>query len=403
MKALTKLLITAILIAFFNLNPHFLFAQETDADTAYIFETLVEIPATVVKDQHRSGTCWSFAGISFLESEVLRINGEETNLSEMFVVRNAYANKALKYVRLHGSSNFGPGGQGHDVVNMIEEYGIVPESVYAGLEIGEEKHNHGEMDAVLQSFLDAILKKRGGKLSPKWFEAYNAILDIYLGPIPASFDDDGTIVNPITYAESLELNLEDYIEITSYSCYPYYKAVNLEVPDNWTGDLYYNLPMEDMMEVISHALEEGYSICWDGDVSDRGFSHRNAIAILPEKKVENLSGTERERWEKLTSSEKGNELYTFVKPGDEKEVDEAMRQEHFDNFSSTDDHLMHLTGIVKDQNGTPYYITKNSWDDDSNEKGGYLYMSDAYVRLNTIAIMLHKDAVPKKIAEKLGL
>jgi len=378
-------------------------AQEEIADTAYVFETIVEIPATAVKDQHRSGTCWAFAGISFLESEVLRISDRETDLSEMFVVRNAYAEKGLKYVRLHGSSNFGPGGQGHDVINVISAYGIVPENVYAGLEIGEEKYNHGEMDAVLKGFLDAVVKKRGGKLSPKWFEAYNAILDVYLGAIPASFEDEGKKVNPMGYAEALGINTDDYIEITSYHCYPFNEAVLLEIPDNWSDDLYYNLTLEDMMEVIDHALENGYSICWDGDVSDRGFSHRNGLAIMPEKKVENLSGTERERWEKLTDAEKGKELYSFDRPGDEKDVDDAMRQEHFDNYTATDDHLMHLTGIVEDQHGTRYYITKNSWDDDSNDKGGYLYMSASYVQMNTIAIMLHKDAVPEDIAKKLGL
>lgn len=379
------------------------FGQEKEADTAYIFNTLVEVPATSVKDQHRSGTCWAFGGISFIESEVLRIADKETDLSEMFIVRNAYAEKGLKYVRLHGSSNFSPGGQGHDVINVIANYGIVPETEYAGLEIGEEKHNHGEMDAVLSGFLDAVVKKRGGKLSPKWFEAYNAILDVYLGAIPVSFDNAGKKTTPEGYARSLDINTSDYIEITSYQCYPYYEQVLLEIPDNWSDDLYYNLPLEDMMQVINYALENGYSICWDGDVSDRGFSHRNGLAILPDKNMDNLSGTERERWESLTDAEKGKELYNFKIPGDEKEVDDAMRQEFFDNYTATDDHLMHLTGIVEDQHGTRYYITKNSWDDDSNDKGGYLYVSAPYVGLNTIAIMLHKDAVPEEIAEKLGL
>jgi bleomycin hydrolase len=403
MKLLRSLLIACACAALLAVAGIPAIAQEENADTAYIFETIVEIPATTVKDQHRSGTCWAFAGISFIESEVLRISDKETDLSEMFIVRNAYAEKGLKYVRLHGSSNFGPGGQGHDVINVIEDYGIVPEEVYHGLEIGDEKHNHGEMDAVLKGFLDAVVKKRGGKLSPKWFEAYNAILDVYLGAIPASFDDDGKKVNPMGYAESLGIDPSDYVEITSYMCYPYYEAVLLEIPDNWSDDLYYNLPLEDMMKVINYALENGFSICWDGDVSDRGFSHRNGLAIMPEKKVDNLSGTERERWEKLTDAEKGKELYSFDKPGDEKEVDDAMRQEFFDNYTATDDHLMHLTGIVEDQNGTRYYITKNSWDEDSNDKGGILYMSAPYVRLNTIAFMLHKDAIPEEIAEKLGL
>lgn len=403
MKALTKLLMLASIAIILNVSPQIVYAQDEVADTAYIFKKIAEIPVTSVKDQHRSGTCWSFAGISFLESEVLRITEKETDLSEMFIVRNAYADKAIKYVRLHGSSNFGGGGQAHDVTNVIAEYGIVPESVYAGLEIGEEKHNHGEMDAVLQAFLDAVIKKRGGKLSPKWFEAYSAILDVYLGPVPASFEIDGADETPVSYANSLNIDPANYIEFTSYITYPYYELVNLEIPDNWSDNLYYNIPLDEFMEVMDHAFENGYSVCWDGDVSDRGFSHRNGIAIIPDKKIENLSGTERERWEKLTDAEKGKELYAFEIPGDEKDVDEAMRQEHFDNYTSTDDHLMHLTGIVEDQHGTRYYITKNSWDDDSNDKGGYVYMSDSYVRLNTVAFMIHKDAVPKKMAEKLGL
>lgn len=403
MKVLSKLLFVFLFVA---LLPSFfsnIMAQEESADTAYIFETIIEVPATDVKDQNRSGTCWSFGGISFLEAEAIRISGKETDLSEMFIVRNAYANKSLKYVRLHGSSNFGPGGQAHDVTNMITEYGIVPEKVYAGLEIGDEKHNHGELDAILQAFLDAVIKKRGGKLSPKWFEAYNALLDIYLGPPPASFEVEGETFEPMGYAEAIGIVPEDYIELTSYNIYPFYEKVLLEIPDNWSDDLYYNVPIEDMMQVMDYALENNYSICWDGDVSDRGFSHRNGVAILPEKKVKSLDGTERERWEKLTESEKSKELYTFEIPGDEKEVDQDMRQEHFDNYTSTDDHLMHITGIVEDQHGTKYYITKNSWDDDSNDNGGYLNMSEAYVKLNTVAIMIHKDALPKKLAEKLGL
>jgi bleomycin hydrolase len=403
MKVLFKLLFFVSAIAFLLLSPQQVDAQDEAADTAYIFETIAEVPVTSIKDQHRSGTCWAFGGISFLEAEVLRITGLETDLSEMFIVRYAYADKALKYVRLHGRSNFGGGGQAHDVTNVIREYGIVPEQVYPGLEIGEEKHNHGEMDGVLRGFLDAVVKKRGGKLTPKWFEAYSAILDVYLGSVPASFEAEGNDFDPSGYAEELEINPDDYVELTSYSIYPFYEQVNLEIPDNWSADLYYNVPLQDLMDVIDYALENGYSMCWDGDVSDKGFSHKNGIAIIPEKDVESLDGTERERWEKLTASEKAKELYDFEKPGNEKEISQQMRQEHFDNYSSTDDHLMHLSGIVKDQHETKYYITKNSWDDDSNDNGGYLNMSESYVKLNTIAIMLHKEALPKKLAKKLGL
>jgi len=403
MKALTSVLIAAAITFAFQVVPAGVSAQEGGSDTAYVFETLIGIPVTGVKDQHRSGTCWAFAGISFLEAEILRKTDKVTYLSEMFVVRYAYAEKAVKYVRHHGNANFGPGGQGHDVINVIAKYGIVPEEHYQGLEIGEEKHNHGEMDAVLNAFLDAVVKRRGGKLSPVWPEAYGAILDAYLGSVPDSFVVEGVEYDPLSYAASLGIVADDYIELTSYRSYPFYETVNLEIPDNWSGDLYYNLPLDEFMEVIDHALENGYSICWDGDVSDRGFSHRDALAILPEKDLESLDGTERERWEKLTEEEKTKELYSFKTPGTEKKVDQAMRQEHFDNYSSTDDHLMHLCGIVEDQHGTRYYVTKNSWDDDSNSNGGHLNMSESYVKLNTIAIMVHKDALPVKIAKKLGL
>lgn len=378
-------------------------AQEAEDDSTYVFNSIAEVQATSVKDQHRSGTCWAFAGVSFIESEVLRITGRELDISEMYIVRNAYADKALKYVRLHGSSNFGPGGQGHDVINVAREHGFLPEAVYPGLEIGEEKHNHGELDAVLKGFLDAVVKRRGGKITPVWFQAYNAILDVYLGDVPETFNIQDEDYTPVEYFNSLEIDTDDYIELTSYESYPFYEKVMLEVPDNWSGDLYYNLPLDEMIDVMEHALKNGYSICWDGDVSDRGFSHKNALAILPGIDVESLSGTELSRWEALSESEKTKELYNFQKPGDEMQVDQQLRQENFDNQSATDDHLMHLTGLMEDQNGKIYFVTKNSWDEDSNDKGGYLYMSESYARMNTIAIMIHKDALPVKLSKKLGL
>ena len=376
-------------------------AVQPGQDTAYIFGKLIEIPVTTVKDQHRSGTCWAFAGISFIEAEILRITGRKTDLSEMYIVRHAYEDKASGYVRLHGKSNFGPGGQAHDVTNVIRKAGIVPETVYPGLSYGEEKHDHGELDAVLKGYLDAVVRKRGGRLTPVWHEAFAAILDVYLGKTPEKFDWEGKIYDPLSFAGNLSIDPDSYVELTSYNAYPYYEMVNLEIPDNWSNDLYFNVPLNDLMQVIDHALLNGYSICWDGDVSDRGFSHKHGLAILPEKNVEDLDGTERARWEKLSESEKAGELYTFDKPVNEKQVDEALRREHFDNYTATDDHLMHLTGMVSDQNGTRYYIIKNSWDDNSNDRGGYLFMSEAYLKLNTVAIMVHKSALPPGLPERL--
>jgi bleomycin hydrolase len=381
-------------------------AQEaTPADTVegYVFTIVEEVKTTPVKNQYKSGTCWSFAATSFIETEILRIKGEKLDLSEMYFVRNAYINKAVRYVRYHGRSNFSAGGQAHDVTNTINAHGILPESVYNGLEIGEDKHNHGEMDAVLKGFMDGVVKRKGGKITPRWLEAFQAILDVYLGKVPDEFEYDGTWFTPASFAEFTEFNPEDYVEITSYNHHPFYEKIDLEIPDNWSADDYYNVSLEDLMGVIDHALENGYSVCWDGDVSDRGFSYKNGVAIIPDVNIEDLSSTERSRWESLSDSEKRDRMYNFEEPGDEKEITQDLRQIHFDNLTATDDHLMHLTGIVSDQDGTNYYRTKNSWGTERNEFEGYLNMSSSYVKLNTVAVMVHKDAIPKKLAEKLGL
>jgi len=376
---------------------------ETDTAKGYIFTPVVEIPTTPVKNQYRSGTCWSFAATSFVETEILRINNREMDISEMYFVRDAYIDKAIRYVRYHGKSNFSGGGQAHDVTNTIKKNGMLPELIYDGLEIGEDKHNHGEMDAVLSSFMEGVNKKRGGKISPKWLEAYQAVLDVYLGKVPAQLEHEGKFYTPLSFAEFTGVNSDDYIEVTSYTHHPYYQKINLEVPDNWSGDYYYNIPLDDLMEIINNAFDKGYSVCWDGDVSDKGFSHKNGVAIIPEVKAEDLSDTERSRWEDLTEKEKQDQLYKFEEPGTEKYITQDIRQEHFDNRTATDDHLMHLTGIVEDQRGTRYYVTKNSWGTDRNEFGGYLNMSESYIRLNTVAIMIHVDAIPANLTKKMDL
>lgn len=391
-----------LIVCFFFITGSLL-SQENASDTAYVFEVITDIDVTPVRDQSRSGTCWAFAGISFVEAEILRETGKELDLSEMFIVRYAYPGKALKYIRLHGNSVFGPGGQAHDVLNVIDEYGMVPEEVYNGMNLNEEEHNHAEMDAVLKGIVDAVSKRRGGKITPVWMEAFNAVLDVYLGKAPESFLYNEKEYSSSSFAEMTGFDPDGYIEITSYLGHPFYKPFILQVPDNWSNDLYYNVPLDDLMAIMDHSLEKGYTVCWDGDVSDRGFSHKNGLAILPEKRVEELGQTEQERWEGLTEAEKNDELYSFEKPVSEKIVDQDVRQEAYENQTATDDHLMHITGSLRDQNGTIYYQTKNSWNDDSNEYGGYLKMSESYVRMKTIAIMVNKEAIPKDIARKLGL
>jgi len=358
--------VIVILFAFGNLTSSAI-AQNEEADSGIVYTEIYDLPATIVKDQNRSGTCWAFAGISFLESEILKAKGDTFDLSEMYTVRYTYPEKAEKYVRLHGNAVFGPGGQAHDVTNVIRDYGIVPESVYNGMEYGASNHNHGELDALLKGMSESIIKRRGGKLTTVWFEAVNAVVDIYLGKVPEEFEYDGSTYSPGSFAEMTGLDPDDYIEITSYMHHPFYESFQLEVPDNWSNDYYFNLPLDELIEVMDHAIENGFTVCWDGDVSDKGFTHSKGVASFDE------------------------------------EVTQELRQEVFDNYTATDDHLMHITGIVEDQDGIRYYKTKNSWAEDSNDFGGYLNMSESYIRLKTVAIMVNKDALPKDISKKLGI
>jgi len=379
MKKLTSIILLVLLISVVS-------AQKIDKKK-FDFKEIKNLKTTNVKSQGRTGTCWCFATTSFLETELIRMGKGEFDLSEMFFIRNAFETKALNYVRFHGKTNFGQGGQAHDVLNEIAENGIVPESVYSGKVYGQEKHNHSEQTFVLKGMLDGVIK--GRKPTPVWENAYNLVLDAYLGEVPASFTFEGKTYIPESFTKYLGINPDDYIELTSYSHNPYYESFVLEMPDNWSYDGYYNLPVDDLIEVMKKAITEGYSVAWDGDMSDKGFSHKNGVAIVPE-----------DDWENMSDEVKDS---VFVKPGKEKQITQEMRQEAFANYTVTDDHLMHLTGMAKDKNGTYYFLTKNSWGPESNDFGGYLYMSESFVRLHTMAFMIHKDALPKDIKEKLGL
>lgn len=365
------------------------------------FKEVRNIPTSSVKDQQSTGTCWCFATISFLETELMRMGKKEFDLSEMFVTRNAFIEKGKKYFRFHGKTNFSEGGQAHDVTMLIKRYGIVPEDIYLGHNYGSSYHIHQEMVEELKGILDGLNKNKNNVISTAWERAFTGFVDSYLGEIPETFTYEGKEYTPKSFSNELGLNMDDYVELTSYSCYPFYEEVELEIPDNWTHDRYYNLPIDELMDVMNNALENGYSVAWDGDVSEKGFSHRRGIAVLPTNSKTERVNSEMSKWDSSTPAEKM--MMMFAEPVPELKVTDEKRMVTFNNRKTTDDHLMHMTGLYKDKFGTHFYKIKNSWAANSNDFGGYLMMSDSFVRMKTVAIMVHKDAIPKKLRKKLGI
>lgn len=394
--------LTRGLLAVLFLSPS-AFAQN-GTDKGYEFTTIKDLPYTPVKDQNRSGTCWSFSGLAFLEAEMLRIGKPETSLSEMFVVWHTYHQKAEKYVRLHGNLTFGSGGAFHDVTETIKQYGIVPEGVYTGLSYGEEKHVHGEMDNMLLDQVKAVVENDNKKLSTAWIESIDGTLDAYLGNLPETFKYEGKTYTPQSFAtDYVGLNMNDYVELTSFTHHPFYTSFALEIPDNWMWAQLYNVPLDDLMAVIDNSIATGYTVAWGADVSERGFSTSNqGIAVVPDADKEDMTDAEIAKWEALSDKEKDSELYKLDRPGAEKKINQLMRQFGFDNYETTDDHGMLIVGTAKDQDGNLYYKVKNSWGD-YNKYDGLFYASKPYVAYKTISIMVHKDAIPKDIRTKLGL
>jgi bleomycin hydrolase len=354
------------------------------ADTVggYIFTDIKIVPHTPVKNQNQSGTCWSYAGTSLVEAEVLRQGGPELDLAEMWPVRYAYEKRADGYVRLHGNFNFSPGGEPHQVMETLADRGLVPEEAYNGLTYGEDKHVHGEMDHVLQTFVKAITDNENRKLTPVWMTAYDGILDAYLGAKPENFTWNGKSYTPKSFAQQVvKINPADYVEVTSYSSHPYYKNFLLLIPDNWDYELYYNVKIEDLTNIIDMAINNGYTVAWAADVSDPGFSHKKGLALVPEKEWSDIPRASRDS--------------VFDVAGKQRVVTAEMRQQAYDNYSSTDDHSMHIIGMAKDQDGNTWYKVKNSWGADSNDFGGYLYVSQPYMQLNTLAIYVNRSVVPQ--------
>lgn len=361
------------------------------ASDGYQFETVVDLETTPVKNQGRSGTCWSYATTSFVESEMMRMGKKPVDLSEMYTVRQVYLDKAEKYVRLHGHLNFAQGGALPDVMYVIKKYGAVPQEAYEGLDYGTEINNHSELENVLKAQLDQIIKNPNKSLTPSWRKAFNATLDAYLGEYPETFEYEGKTYTPRSFAdEVIGINPDDYVQITSFTHHPMYEEVMIQVPDNWAWGTSYNVSLEEMEEVVDNSLEEGYSVSWATDVSEKGFSLKNGMAIAPAKDYKDMSAAERDNM--------------FAGPVDELQVTPEVRQSAYDSYQTTDDHGMQITGKVKDQNGTEFYIVKNSWGERENDKRpGYIYTSKPFFRYKTIGVLVHKDALTKDLKKKLDI
>ncbi|NLY23438.1 MAG: aminopeptidase [Bacteroidales bacterium] len=371
------------------------------AQSAYDFKVIKENPITTVKNQSSTGTCWSFSGVGLLESELLRMGKGSFDLSEMYIVRRNYEDKAQKHARLHGNLNFAPGGSFADVFETINDFGIIPDAFYHGLNYGSETHNHGELDKILKGYMDGIIGAKS--LSPVWFKGFSAILDTYLGEVPESFNYEGKQYTPHSFSKFLGLNQNDYISLTSFSHHPFYEAFAIEVPDNWRWADSYNLPVDELMEVMENAIRQGYTIAWATDVSEAGFS-REGVAVVPDEHAVENAGSDQARWLGLSSRERDADLRMRVGRDllAEKTITQEMRQHSFNDYSTTDDHGMQIYGIAEDQNGNIFYMVKNSWGETGPYEGLW-YASDPFVRYKTLSIVLHRDAIPSSIAGKLGL
>ena len=377
-----------------------LIAANATAQTAeYEFTTIKENPVTSIKNQYRSGTCWCFSALSFIESEILRTKGIETDLSEMFVVGKSYRDRAIKYVRLDGHLNFAAGSSFGDVLHVINDYGIVPQEAMPGFNYGTTMPEHNEIDAALKGYVSAIAKNPNRTLSTAWVNGFDGIVAAYFGEYPETFVVDGKEYTPESYREFLGINYDDYVNISSFTHHPFYEPFIIEVCDNWRWDSAYNLPMDEMMEVMYNAIDKGYTIAWGSDVSEKGFT-RDGLAVMPVEEKKAAAGSDQERWVGKAAEEQKEEVKAELPQ--EMTITQEMRQDGYDRKTTTDDHGMHIYGVAQDQNGNKYFMVKNSWGEAGKYKGIW-YASDAFVRYKTLNIVVHKDALPKHIAKKLGI
>ena len=405
MKKLSLIIALALL---FVMNG--VLAQEEKKDEGFTFTTVKELPITSIKNQNRAGTCWSYSGLGFIESELLRMGKGEYDLSEMYVVYNTYIDRAKAAVRTHGDVSFSQGGSFYDVLYCLKNYGIVPDSeMPAGVMYGDTLSNHTELSAIADAVVNAIAKGDLKSLQtkdnqPLWVNAIKAIHDVYLGKCPEEFTYNGKKYTPKSFYESLGINPNDYVSLTSYTHHPFYEQFVLEIQDNWRWAQCYNLPLDEFMQVFDNAIENGYTIAWGSDVSEEGWLRGKmaGIAVLPDLKAENndLTGSDMAHWLGMSAADRKKEAMT--KPTPQKWVSQEERQAAFDNWQTTDDHGMLIYGTAKDQLGNEYYMVKNSWGK-YGQYNGMLYASKAFVRYKTMNIVVHKDALPKDIKKKLGI
>ena len=363
--------------------------QPDDSTKKFHFRDLIDLEHTSVKNQASSGTCWSYSTNSFLESEMIRMGKEPVELSALFSAHNEYVEKAGIMVRMHDVTNWGDGGECHDVLNMYAKYGAMPQEAYTGLQYGTTKNKFGELQGMLKAMLTTVISNPNGTLTTSWNKAFNAVLDAYLGAIPEKFEWHGKTYTPKSFAEErVGIHPDDYIEMSSYTNYPYYKLVPFLVPDNWSMEPVYNVKMEDLTNVIDNALQKGYTIAWGTDVSEKYFSWKNGVAYVPEKEYDDMDDSDKK--------------YMFDGPKTERVITPESRQQAFDNYNTTDDHGMHIIGMAADQNGRKYYKVKNSWGA-KNDYKGYIYVTAAFVQYKTTSILLNKNGVLPELRKKLSI
>lgn len=379
-------------------------AKDSTNSNKPVFTVIKELPVTSMKDQNKSGTCWAYSTLSFFESEILKNSGKTYDLSEMFVANKTYMDRATKAVRMHGDVSFSQGGSAYDVLYCLKNYGIVPENAMPapGTLIGDSLANFDEFFEVMTPYVEGIAKSKASKISSAWKNGLQGILDAYLGEIPESFSYEGKTYTPQSFVESLGLNLDDYVTITSYTHHPMWSQFAVEVQDNWRWPLSYNVPIEDLTRIIDNALENGYTVAWGGDVTEDGFTRDGLGIAYDMDKVRSMSGTDADRWFQLSKTEKKSMADSLGVNIPEIVPTQEMRQMAFDNWETTDDHGMHIYGVAKDQNGREYYMVKNSWGEFGDYKGTW-YMTKNFVAYKTMDYMVNKNAIPKDIRKKLGI